>query len=418
MAAGLCAALALAAGCGFDGAGAADGNGDDVSDGDDGDGEDDGDDDGGIGGQPDAAPPDAPPDVCLSWNPGIPFDPCDIEVAARGGSLVLDQPGTYNYNTNDGSLTPPGGGTPIEHEFQEVTIGGATVHLVSAQSFRIETGAILRAAGDNPLLIISWTDTAIEGEIDVSSAGASRGTDSNSSDCGDSSTGGTGGTDPEGGSGGGGGGFGGAGGLGGFGDGVVENAGVAGAAASDPIGLRGGCAGGDGGVTVAPDPGASGGAGGGAVALSAYTSILITGTIHAGGSGGDGGDDDSLAGGGGGGSGGMIWVDAPEIDVGDAAVLAAEGGGGGEGSDGNPAQATGDGLPGRTDSNAALGGSGGGSGGDGGSGSGGGEGLTGDVGEERQDGAGGGGGGGSGIIRASGDFDAAPGALITPTATN
>ncbi len=136
--------------------------------------------------------PDAPPDVCLSWNPGIPFEPCDILPGDRGGELILDQTGTYNYNTNDGTLSPPGGGTPIEHQFQELQIQGNAVHLVSAAAFRIEANAILRVQGSIPLLIASWSEIEIEGEIDASSEGGSSGANANPSDCG-GSTGGNGG---------------------------------------------------------------------------------------------------------------------------------------------------------------------------------------------------------------------------------
>ncbi len=182
---GLLAALAAAGACGFDGAGSfsTDDDGDDDQDGDDDDGQDGGDDDGGIGGRPDAAPPDAKPDVCLSWVPGIPFTPCDILIGDRGGELVLDQTGTYNYDTEDGTLTPPGGGTPIEHQFQELTIQGNQVHFLSASNFRIEANAILRVQGPTPLLIASWSEIEIAGEIDASSS-VSDGAAANSPDCG------------------------------------------------------------------------------------------------------------------------------------------------------------------------------------------------------------------------------------------
>ncbi|HEX5061791.1 MAG TPA: hypothetical protein VFV99_20630 [Kofleriaceae bacterium] len=110
--------------------------------------------------------------------------------------------------------------------------------------------------------------------------------------------------------------------------------------------LAGGAAGGIGSaVSCTPPPI---GAGGGAIQVSAFTSLAITGAVNAGGGGGGmglncGTNDGSAASGGG--SGGAIYLDAPLIEL--AGVIAANGGGGGGGgsSPGTNGSVGGDGLP-------------------------------------------------------------------------
>lgn len=76
--------------------------------------------------------------------------------------------------------------------------------------------------------------------------------------------------------------------------------------------------------------GALGGAGGGAIQLSAKRSITINGVISANGAGGQGGDaDPACNGGAGGGSGGAILIEAPDVFY--TGKLFANGGGGGSG---------------------------------------------------------------------------------------
>ena len=123
--------------------------------------------------------------------------------------------------------------------------------------------------------------------------------------------------------------------------------------------LRGGCPGQQG------SGGAFGGSGGGALAVLANT-ILITGPINASGAGGTGGAN--AAGGGGGGAGGMIYLDAPTLNLDVNGRVFANGGGGGQGGqgDGTPGasghESTGPTNPGAGGANAG----GGEAGGDGG----------------------------------------------------
>ncbi len=107
-----------------------------------------------------------------------------------------------------------------------------------------------------------------------------------------------------------------------------------------------------------------GGAGGGAVQLSAGIALdlLFSGVVDAGGGGGRGGCKESASAGGGGGSGGSLWLEAPTMNL--AGTLTANGGAGGAGgratnggsSDGQ------DGQDGRASTTPAVGGASGGTG--------------------------------------------------------
>jgi hypothetical protein len=96
--------------------------------------------------------------------------------------------------------------------------------------------------------------------------------------------------------------------------------------------LVGGSGGGGGGPGANPTP-TTGGGGGGAFQLTAFDTILVTGTINMGGGGGDTGPTDTNNGGapGGGGAGGGILLEAPNVMI--SGTLAANGGGGGGASD-------------------------------------------------------------------------------------
>ena len=112
--------------------------------------------------------------------------------------------------------------------------------------------------------------------------------------------------------------------------------------------LVGGSGGGGGGTTNATAS-AHGGGGGGGIQLVSNSSIVITGTINAGGCGGLPGIT-SPGGGGGGGGGGTVLLEAPSISI--VGAVAANGGGGGGGGTG--AVAGGNATP---DAVAAAGGS-------------------------------------------------------------
>jgi hypothetical protein len=359
--------------------------------------------DAGGGAAADAAPPgvDAAVD-CSDWRPAVPFDPCAL--LDRGGVLTLDQPGNYSYDTATDELLDPAG-VAIAHAALTVDIEGGTVQLVSTEKLQIIDGAVLVVRGSRPLVLVAWDTFEIAGQIDASSAGPI-GPGGNPPDCEDGQIGAPGAPSPDGGSGAGGGGFGGRGGDGGPGGGNT-NEGDGGSFIPTPTTLRGGCRGGD-----APGRSGStarGGAGGGALALSAFRAVQLSGVIHAGGAGADGGEG---GGGAGGGSGGMLWLDAPQVALADTAILAANGGGGGSGSakfsEGD------DGADGRPDSTEAGGGGGDGGAGDGGSGSS----VTPDgrIGAASTSSGGGGGGGGAGVIRIDGELQTTGGAIIVPAA--
>ncbi|HWM84385.1 MAG TPA: hypothetical protein VNO33_01080 [Kofleriaceae bacterium] len=385
--------------------------------GDDGDGVDVDSDGGGDPGEPDAAQDDGPDgggdpdDICATWDPAVPFEPCDIPVEERGGPLILDQLGLHFYNTDDGTLTHAQAG---EIENTSRVVDG--IRLVSAERIEIRPGATLRGEGSLPLVLASWSTIDVAHDAENGTNGVVDGSSTINLGGGDGADPGAcavgagidGNVSTLGGGGAGGGGFTGQGGQGGSG-GSSQPGGAGGQVSPGTAAPRGGCPGGDGGATSQSGDPAPGGSGGGAVALSARLSIAIAGRVHAGGAGGEGGNLE--AGGGGGGSGGFVWIDAPAVTLAATSILAANGGGGGEGSDsdaggGNGRNALNDGVE------ATGGRSGGNDGGDGGDGS--------SLAAPADSGAGGtlasgggGGGGGPGLIRLDGDIDNQA-ALITP----
>ena len=135
--------------------------------------------------------------------------------------------------------------------------------------------------------------------------------------------------------GGGGGGFGTAGAAGGTADPTAAAAGAAGIAygTAQMTTLIGGSAGGD---AACGDNPARGGAGGGAVQLTARVRIVLNGVVTAHGGGGSAGlrctPRDSYDAGAGGGSGGVIFLQAPVLTMNGGSGLYANGGGGGAGA--------------------------------------------------------------------------------------
>jgi len=180
--------------------------------------------------------------------------------------------------------------------------------------------------------------------------------------------------------------------------------------------LAGGAAGGIG-SAVACTPSKIG-AGGGAIQVSAFSSLTITGAVNAGGGGGGfglncGANESGAAAGGG--SGGSIYLDAPLIEL--QGVIAANGGAGGGGgsSPGSSGTAGADGLPSTMYASGGLsGGSYGANGGRGGIGSA----APTAGGNHTCDGNGGGGGGGVGYIVMHAPTGGVSGSgLQSPTAT-
>lgn len=121
--------------------------------------------------------------------------------------------------------------------------------------------------------------------------------------------------------------------------------------------LRGGCSGGRGGSAgVMAVPGGTPGLGGGAIQISARTSIRIAAPINAPGGGGGPGSltTPARSGAGGGGAGGAILLEAPAVDLMGGALCANGGGGGGTGG----SEATAKGQTGSCTNTPAMGGSG------------------------------------------------------------
>lgn len=359
-----------------------------------------------VVGQDDAfVPPDVPLFTCTDWMPAPRhFDPCMIPLPTEQ-PLVLDMAGIYTYDTTTGELADPNG-APIAVNNGMVTAG----HVLSVSSLTVGTGATLRVTGGTPLIIASWTDMTIAGAIDAGSKPDSPGAGSNPTAC-DAHVATRGGSDLDGGGGSGGGGFRGAGGNGGDGDpsGPAPN-GIGGTAVAQPL-LLGGCPGAAGGVGETLEGAA--GAGGGAIQLTARQSIMIAGSVNAGGQGGGGAvgnGGNGGSGGGGGGSGGMVGIETPALTVAVGAFVTANGGGGGQGGAGA------NGAPGQ-DGTAAigrpLGGNVNNAAGAGGQGSGNGV-LVGGVGQNSTENGGGGGGGGAGYIVIQSANATVTGATISP----
>jgi hypothetical protein len=347
--------------------------------------------DGGVG-------PDASVDCTWPFQPER-FDPCAIP--SPGEPLILG-PGEWWYDTNSGALTDPALDAWFPASALIVQPGGVEIRVVSADAVDLQEGAILRATGKRPLVLVSWSDLTVAGVVDVGSRPGSAGAGADPETCPDADRQ-DGENSGDGAGGGGGGGFGSPGARGGDGNAGDADGGDGGDPLSLPGALRGGCPGGDGGNQSAGDGGPSGGA----VHLVARDTLTIAGIVTAGGSGG-GGSTGNRGGGGGGGSGGMIELEAGTVRLARTGVLASNGGGGGGGGDGGVA------LPGEDGRAAAAPARGGlrqGMGADGG------DGAFADVAAERGEMAnrgGGGGGGGTGfiVIRSATIDDA--GAVLSP----
>lgn len=228
--------------------------------------------------------------------------------------------------------------------------GGRELAVLVADAVVVPAGTTTQVTGARPLVIVATTTITIAGTLDVgahrkrpgpggygSSAGPGAGEDKAPPGTGSSCD-----------LGGGGGGFAATGGAGGWVSGCGSDPALGGAPyGDDRLGVLDGSSGGGAGspglctphLAVAELKG--GGAGGGAVQLTAGRAIEIraTGAVLAGGGGGDPGVECTANGisdagaGAGGGAGGAIYLEAPTI-TNDGAV-AANGGGGGGGSNGN-----------------------------------------------------------------------------------
>jgi hypothetical protein len=228
---------------------------------------------------------------------------------------------TTMIDTATGTITPGlSGALVIASIAQE---DGPPVMVIQASSFMID--ANVRIVGDKPLIFVATNDITVTGTLDASAdlltAGAGGGQQTQGMGAGGMGMPGNNLAD----AGGGGGGYGTPGGKGGDVD--QRAGGLAGVAYGDATKLLGGSGGGRG-----AGPGtclSSGGAGGGALQITAGGTLTLGGAINVGGGGGVGGPACTGDGGaaGGGGSGGMIYLQARAFAG--TGMLGANGGGGG-----------------------------------------------------------------------------------------
>jgi hypothetical protein len=285
---------------------------------------------------------DAAIPLCEQWHPEH-FDPCAIPSPTGDLDLGMGQ-SPYNLDTDKAELKGK------MNQLVSITTmvlpqqGGPDLLVISANQFNVGQGSSLNVAGSRPVLIAAWDRATVDGDISIAAALGTAGPGAGGAVC-SGSTGVSGVTGPPG-TGGGGGAFQGAGGRGG------NVGGLGGAGVGIPAIIRGGCAGGLGGSGNSGVQGPRG-AGGGAIQISAFSSITINGLIEAGGGGGGYGRT-NLGAAGGGGSGGFVGLDAPSVTI--AGTIAANGGGGGGGGS-DVAQGS-NGTNGRPNASAAAGGPG------------------------------------------------------------
>jgi hypothetical protein len=212
--------------------------------------------------------------------------------------------------------------------------GGRPATLLLVKSLNV-VGTMI-SSGSRPLLVVAQNTITVSGLVDVSSVSAVPASNSvvgaGVSPC-LLGNGGMLAGNPDFASGGAGGSFASKGGNGGAAESVAG--GAASAAASNQLlePLRGGCSGGTGGGLLGGDSIGTGGEGGGAIQLSAFDNVTISGNILANGAGGREGEAAMMTGakgtaGGGGGSGGAILLDSKLITLAGARIVAVGGGGG------------------------------------------------------------------------------------------
>jgi len=312
------------------------------------------------------------PAFCASWHPAL-FTPCSLGAPMPALALA---PGQYRYDTTTAGgtlfeLRPGVAPTALRESALTLRLADdSEIAVLSVDSLGVAAGATLTVVGRKPLLVVSWSTIAITGAIDAGShivltdaarhiagtdmpgAGANVACGGNTGRTGDDAN------DLGGSGGGGGGGFQGTGGSGQLGGNPGAPGGTGGAPAPTPL-LRGGCPGGTSGAAgtsavqpASPGSRAVGGAGGGAIRLAAYDSIMVAGSINAGGAGGAGAPLNSACGGGGGGAGGYLGLEAPTVAI--LGALTANGGGGGGGGGAN--DFGNEGTDGKVDRTAAAGG--------------------------------------------------------------
>jgi hypothetical protein len=261
-------------------------------------------------------------------------------------------------DTGQMSLQPPVPGASL--------INADEVVVMPLRSLTIGAGVNVRVVGTRALVIVAGDSITIAagGSLDGGAHGATPGPAGALPAMGAApeSAGGDGAVLGRGGTGGGGGGYGRPGAPGGSnnGSGTVGAAGQP-YGAPELLRLQGGAGGGRGnsafGINGTCTTPASGGAGGGALQLTARKRITIDGVVSVGGGGGRGGCDGATSGGGGGGgAGGSLLIEAPTVA---GAGLVNAGGGGGGGGGAESSSTGGDGHDGSEAGTPSVGGSGG-----------------------------------------------------------
>ena len=282
---------------------------------------------GGDGGGDDLAlPPDLLPAPIVPSHTTVAFN-----AAAADLPMNITQIDTTNLQYTAGAVVTPGAGVFFDD--------GANHAVLLAGAWTAQSA--IRVIGSRALIVIAAKAVDIQAVIDATATNGQNGAVSTPGPGGNSAAMGPGaggnGTNGTGmWRGGGGGGFGSAGGAGGKFS-AATNGGTPGVVNGAMIAqFYGGSGGGNGFTFQTTCHGGNGlvpgGAGGGAVQISSLVSITVRAGagINVGGAGGNGGcDGNSGDGGGGGGSGGMIFLEAPSLQV--AGKLAANGGGGGSG---------------------------------------------------------------------------------------
>jgi hypothetical protein len=361
----------------------------------------------GDSGLPDSSVPDVRPDVMGTCASDCPLG-CSAADPTRCAALIpsnvdaslfdatapdVDVDADTSYDTDDCDGLVGGTGATV------TSTSGREVCVLPTGQLTVSAGSTLTLRGARPLVILASGDVVIEGVVDASGDGTTPGPGGAPPRMGPGAGGdgvtGADGTDDF--SAGGGGGFCGAGGVGGAS--LPSPGGTAGATMM--VGLEpllGGSGGGQGGGRPDTLQGV-GGAGGGALQISARGSIRGAGFIRAGGGGGGGGrpgaDRYEAGAGGGGGSGGGVLLEAADVQL--SAIRSINVGGGGGGGGNNSLTGAMDGENGGSAERAAGSPSGGllfaGDGGDGAGGSS----MDGGDGEDTEA-HGGGGGGGAGCV--------------------
>ncbi|ACY14632.1 hypothetical protein [Haliangium ochraceum] len=361
--------------------------------------------DGGPDGTVDA-PLDAMPDAMPDARPSLSFDVAHVPDDRQLPGFDTLTLGTATIDTSaltvDGQDYPQSGAGIF---FESVPQEGGGPELAVLHLGRLElTGGTVSVTGSRPLVVIAQDEIIINGELSGAANLQTPGPGGFLPGEGEQSgAGGDGSNDNLDDGGGGGAGHATAGARGGHGDcGGCDLGGAGGQAYGDQGQTRlfGGSGGGAAGNSCDAPPG---GAGGGAIQLTAGVRIEIggDGSIHVGGGGGSGGSNcpGNAGGGGGGGAGGSIYLQAPVVN--NVGTLAANGGGGGSGrgNTSNPGQ------NGKASTEVASGGSsGGGVGGNGGCGGASGDSSCPQTGEDNEANGGGGGGAVGRIAVSSDDF--------------